>query len=357
MLAMVAGRGLASRGEGCDLGVTSIPVDASLRLLSPPLKGGPVGGSEAVRGGSVPAATTKYSQLAQTATGLFSSRSLHQVSYSLMLSAVISTVAAVVFTYVAVRLSKRLSLSSRMAAWAFVVWWIGVAGFLFLWNGLAVYLVVAPLDAFHALVVLRYLSYLLLCGACAALMAHLCYLFTGNRTWLVAWSVYYAGVFLGLVYLIATSDPVGVDVRRWRVGLEYVAPLGRAYQLLLMLLILPTTVGALAYFTLRFKTDDRYMRLRITLVSWSIAVWGLSSLLARIAEHDWWQVLTRSGIGLIAAGLILFAYEAPESVRRRLDGGLGQHPPGTKQTVVNRQKDERRRQRNEALLHRMNDLV
>lgn len=241
------------------------------------------------------------------------------VTATLLVGAVMSTVAAAAFLYVGARFAwERAEEPSKTGRYAFVTWWLGVALFVFLWHAVAVYLVLMDVRVLAVFVVLRYLSFFVFTVAVAGLMMYLAYLFSGRSGWVVPVSLFFAAVFVTLLYVVTTSHPVGLEVARWRIDLVYDTPLGGLYYALLALLILPPVVGALFYFSLRFKTQDQYMAFRITLVSWAIVVWGLSSLLARFSEQDWWQVLTRSGIGLVAALMILFAYETPATVRNRL---------------------------------------
>lgn len=240
------------------------------------------------------------------------------MSATLIASTVLRLVAAAVFVYIGYRMAQRVGRErSGGPGWSFVVWWGGVAGFI-LTGAIASLASIAGVTALGVFITWRVLSFLALCVGIIGLLYYLFYLYTGRRGSLVPVAVFYTAVFVALMVQVFTSGPFGVDVQRWRVDLVYESPLGGTYYLLLALLILPTTVGAMAYFALFFRTQDRLMRLRIALVSWSIAIWGLSSLLARIAENDLWQMFTRAGIGLLAALVILFAYEPPARVRERL---------------------------------------
>ncbi len=237
---------------------------------------------------------------------------------TLVASSLVSFVAAVVFVYIGYRMSKRVEQGHAEAAGrSFVLWWGGVAGFIFA-GALAGILAAVGVTTLGVFIAWRVLSFFALCAGIAGLVYYLLYLFTGKRGFMVPVAVFYALIFLALMVQVVVNVPVGLDVQRWRVDLTYEVPFGGPYFILLSLLILPTTVGAVAYFLLFFKTQDRLMRMRIALVSWSIAIWGLSSLLARIAENDWWQMFTRAGIGLLASLVILFAYEPPAGLRERL---------------------------------------
>lgn len=237
---------------------------------------------------------------------------------TLVASSLARFIAAAVFVYIGYRMAQRVK-SGRFegAGRAFVLWWAGVAGFVFL-GAFASILAATGVTALGVFVAWRVFSYLALCAGAGGLVYYLLYLYTGRRGFMVPVAVFYTLIFLALLVQVIASVPLALEGQRWRVDLVYETPFGAPYYLLLALLILPTTVGALAYFLLFFKTEDRLRRWRIALVSWSIAVWGLSSLLARIAENDWWQMFTRAGLGLFAALVILIAYEPPAGLRKRL---------------------------------------
>ncbi len=282
---------------------------------------------------------------------------------TLLASAIVTTAATSLFVYIGCRLTKRrLDEPSRLAATAFVVWWFGVAGFLFLWNALPLFLALAGVEDLALVVVLRLVSHLSLSLAIACLVFYLLYLFTGQRGLVYPVMVFYALVFMGLAYIVVFNDPVGVDVARWRLDLRYQMPLGMPFFVLIGLLILPTSAGALGYLSLIGKTSDKRMRLRITLVSISILVWGLSSLFARYFAGEFLQIFTRSGIGLVAATVIFLAYETPAWLRKRW--GLPDEPEPSEIVLARRRLEEReqkrekeRRQREKGLEWRMRELV
>lgn len=282
---------------------------------------------------------------------------------TLLVSAIVTTAATSLFLYIGGRLStRRMDEHSRLAATAFVVWWFGVAGFIFLWNAVPLFLALGGVEDLALVVVLRMVSHLSLALAIGCLVFYLLYLFTGQRGLVYPVMVFYALVFVALAYIVVFSDPVGVDVMQWRVDLRYQKPLGTFFFVLIGLLILPTAAGALGYFSLISKTSDKRMRMRITLVSMSILVWGLSSLLARYFAGEFWQIFTRSGIGLIAGTVIFLAYETPRWIQKRWGLPEEPEPPeivlARRRLEVHEQRRERyRRRREKGLEWRMRELV
>ncbi|MEA3203187.1 MAG: hypothetical protein QOI63_862, partial [Thermoplasmata archaeon] len=143
--------------------------------------------------------------------------------------------------------------------------------------------------------------------------------------WFYPLGAFYGLFLLLLVYLIVRSEPVGVTTQRWQVMIKFAHEniLGPAGGLVFLLLFVgPQVVGALAYFTLFFRTDDPWARYRIGMVSLSLTVWFGSSVVAGLlgfGQDERWMLLSRL-ISLVAALVILMAYRPPAWVRRRLDG-------------------------------------
>ena len=120
---------------------------------------------------------------------------------------------------------------------------------------------------------------------------------------------------------VTVSTPNGVEVGRWTTSLKFLFPLtGPVIVLILLLLVLPQIIGALAYLTLFFRVEERTQKYRILLVSLSLLIWFGMALVAAaigIGEEDWWQVASRA-LGLGAALVILMAYRPPGFIQRRL---------------------------------------
>lgn len=244
------------------------------------------------------------------------------IQNTLLTSAIFSLVSAVVYGIVGLQLSKRVvqDSASNFAWKLFTLWWFGLAvstltGFIFSLLG-AIGRTILPVY-----VALSYVNLLISCIALWGLLYYLIYLFTGNTRILVPLSAFYLFYFVLLVYYLTVSTPNGVEVGRWTTSLKFLFPLtGPVIVLILLLLVLPQIFGALAYFTLFFRVEERTQKYRILLVSLSLVTWFGLALLAQaigFAEEDWWQVASRA-IGLAAAFVILMAYRPPGLIQRRL---------------------------------------
>jgi hypothetical protein len=238
---------------------------------------------------------------------------------SLTVAALLETAAALLFAYVGLYLwRRRTSGDARWAGTMFAMWWFGLAGNTFIG---AIQRVAGAAGitnlAFH--VTLNHVSLLVLCIALAGLLYYLTYLFTGWKRALIPISGFYVLYYFAIIYYVTASEPAGVNVQPWNVTIEYAALItGPFFTALLLLLVLPQIIGALAYFTIYFRVNDPTQRYRIVIVSWSIIIWFASALVGSVAGfsgHDWWQLFTRI-LGLAAALAIFLAYEPPKWVRR-----------------------------------------
>lgn len=234
--------------------------------------------------------------------------------------AAFALVAALMFSIVGRAVAqRRVSEEARTASTLFAVWWYGLAGVTALG---AVNSIVAALGvrnlAFYVSGTM--ISLLALCVILFALLYYLLFLFTGRRGLLGPLALGYTLYFAFLVWYVIQREPQGILVHRWNVEIDYANEVTNPVtQLLVALLILPVLAGALAYFTLYFRTRDREQRYRIAMVSWSIIVWfGSAGAVAEshLAQVDWWQVASRV-IGVLAATATLMAYRPPAWIKAK----------------------------------------
>jgi hypothetical protein len=240
---------------------------------------------------------------------------------TLLFGALLSILSAVIYSYVGRVLSRRHSASpdSNLAWRLFVLWWYALAGTTL--SGAALNLLggfgVTNLPLFVTVTMMNLMA---ICVALFGLLYYLLYLFSGSRRWFTPLVVFYVIYYALLVYFVEASEPARVAVEPWRVRLVYQQQLGNPFFVIILLLLLfPQIIGGLVYFTLYFRVKTATQKYRILLVSWSIVIWFLSSFLASISglsQSDAWQVLSRF-IALAASLTIMFAYQPPESIKRR----------------------------------------
>lgn len=241
---------------------------------------------------------------------------------TLLASSGFALVTALVYAYVGrIVARRRVATEAQLAVTMFAAWWYGLAG-LSVVTALFTAAAALGLTNLEIHVALLYLALLALGLMLWALGYYLLYLFVGASRTLWPLGAFYVAYFLLLVYLVESANPIGVTVGDWGTTFEYEHESfgGPVVRALLLLLLLPQIVGAVAYFTLLFKTDDPLQRYRIGLVAGTIIVWFGASILASllgINDTEAWQIVSRLN-GLAAALLILAAYRPPAWVRGRL---------------------------------------
>jgi hypothetical protein len=232
-----------------------------------------------------------------------------------------SIASAAIYGYVARRLSQRtISNPDARFAWrSFDLWWYCLAATTLV-RGILHLLGAFNIVSLPLFVALTHVNILLICIALWGLLYYLVYLFTGSQRFLIPLTIFYILYYVLLVYYITASDPARVEITRWRTQLVYAHPVtGSLFTVVLVLLVFPQILAALAYFALFFRVREATQRYRILLVSWCIILWFGSAFVASVtglSQEDWWQIVSRL-IGLGAALGILFAYFPPGIIRRR----------------------------------------
>jgi hypothetical protein len=250
------------------------------------------------------------------------------VIQTLLVSAAFSLIASVIYAYVGYRLTRRsLPEGTRLAAYAFVAFWYGIAvSTLTGPTGLQALLAAFGQVSLPAVLLMTQVGLVAISVGLWGLLYYLVYLYTG---WHGVWkglAAFYIAFYAFLQYFIVDAGPVGLHTDRWSVVVDYRKDLSgpdawmQPYVLALIIgLLVPQIVAALAYLTLAFRVHDPTQRYRVLLVSISILVWFATpffALGADVAKQDTYQVVSRL-IGLAAAITIYMAYQPPRWIRRR----------------------------------------
>lgn len=228
-------------------------------------------------------------------------------------------VSAALFGFVAWRLSARLvEPELRYASGMFSVWWYGVAVFLGTGG------VVSILDGMGntdlaARTALSVLGMVSVCAAVWGLVNYVTYLYWGNRLAFVPGLVFYAMIFVVMVYALA-SDPA--EIGAWHRSVVTLAILtGPVLSAAIIAFLLPAIAALVAYGGLYRKVETRAQRYRILLATGSLASWFGVAIVARaagFAAAPAWIAAARV-IALCAAIGVLIAYAPPAWIQRRLD--------------------------------------
>jgi hypothetical protein len=203
---------------------------------------------------------------------------------------------------------------------------VGAKGFATYWHASAAYHVLTSsmwmlgalgVTPFAAFLVLRHLLLVVAAVCLASLAFSLLYLFTGSRRWLWPTILFYAAVCVTAMAVVQASAPTGVVVGDWKVELSYEQPLSGAAKGIAVLLLLPQILGSLAYGTLYWHLKDPQQRWRVAILAPAIFGWYLGTLAAELARSPFWSFVTRPGIGIVVAALVVLAYAPPAWVRAR----------------------------------------
>lgn len=239
---------------------------------------------------------------------------------TLLLAGAVAIVVALSYGYVGLVMRGRpaRTVDGRKALDAFAVWWLGLA--VTILPGALLY--VAAAFGFTDLALqltYAHLQRLALVVALVGLMRYLGFVVWG-RDLLRPATAFYALVFVFSVFTLHLSQPVDVLVTPWRTDLVRAATNPGWVRLVsFLVIVVPPVVGALAYFRVFFRVEDRSLRYRVALVSWTLVVWWVVGVVAgqRVAlGFDEFQLLNRV-VGLFAALVIVAAYRPPLWVRRR----------------------------------------
>lgn len=261
-----------------------------------------------------PSDTSKHSDIATSGT---------VTQATLVTSGAISVAVGAIYILVGRAAShKDLAPAPRRAMHLYQTWWYCI-------GGVTLVLGVNTVLASAGIVLLAYhvaFYYALLAAMITGLFGlsyYLAYLRLGEPRWLIPLGAFHAAFALLFFYSVAAARPVAVHVGEWQTHLTYSggAKLGGALAPLLVLVIVPSLLGATGYFLTFFKTRNVVARYRIAAVSLALAGWFGSTLLASVTgliEETWWPIATRL-IGLLAAIAILAAYRPPTFVRAKLE--------------------------------------
>lgn len=226
-----------------------------------------------------------------------------------------------VYLYVGYRLAKRrVEGPNKLAASLFATWWLVLGGLQIVALGQRIAASLGVLDvAFH--VTITEITFLALCVALWALLYYLVFVLTGARRAMLPITVFYAGFYIWILYLIVSLQPTGATLSETgSVTLAYASePAPWVVGVLLALLLGPVLVAAVGYFRLFFRVEGTTQRYRIGLIAVTLLGWFGSSAIASaagVSRNAYWAPVS-SLLGLAAAVAIYFAYQPPAPLRRR----------------------------------------
>lgn len=226
---------------------------------------------------------------------------------------------ALLFAYVGAANFRRdpRDAPARWAVRQFGLWWLGLAG-LTLQVAASTLLVAFGATDVRLHVALMAAGYVPLCVGLWGLLSYLVYIYAGTHRWQPLLATYHAALCAGLLLLLARTRPAGVAAHGWGIRTEYAHPLTGAPLLAVVLAILgPVILGAVAYGGLYRKAKGPAQRRRILTVSAALVLWfGLSAAAgAQVFQVDWWPLAARA-LALGGAMLLLRAFAPPRAAAR-----------------------------------------
>lgn len=235
--------------------------------------------------------------------------------WTLALSGIVSLAAATCFGLTAAWFARGRPAGLERAAW------IAARSFAWWWGGLGVYTAMqgvmdllgaegyTPLPLF---VFARLASLPVFCFALYGLVDHAIYLRTGTPKHRVFVAAYFSAFALGIVALILRAMPVGVVVMRWRTDVQYpVSASSPAVGIALALIALPSLFAVGSQLLLARRIQDPARRRRVVVVFGALATYLVAMALSRYSENDAWQLAMRPLLGLVTAGVVVWAYKPP----------------------------------------------
>lgn len=208
---------------------------------------------------------------------------------------------------------RRVSGEAQWALYGFTVWWaaLAVSSGLTVAGKLVQHFIGWSIPAYMGYVAV---AIVIIMYALAGLQYYLLYLVTGKWG---AWKPvvgYYLLMIGYTMYFIFAGDPssIGMDHSTGSIDVEYANPIEDTPQAMIfsLALLLPVTIGALAYASFFFKVEDRSQKFRVAMVSIGFIVWFGVALAGSVGGTDstslWWTLLSR----VVALVAIWMNYQA-----------------------------------------------
>lgn len=235
-------------------------------------------------------------------------------SWTLAAGSVLTFLAGVLYVAIGMRFARRAAEQGSMPMRTFSLFWFAI-GYYGLTDGawsLAVPLLDPPLAVGVTILVTKVLVG---CVGFFGLVHGLAYVYTGRPGVMRPLAVFYALVYLLVLYSYVAADPIGQEAQRWRSGLVYADPGGLLDTLAVLALFLPPLFASLAYAGLYRRASTRAQRIRIATVSASLAVFFGSLILGWLGGGWQWWPLVEKLLAIATAAAVVLALRATPDER------------------------------------------
>lgn len=200
----------------------------------------------------------------------------------------------------------------------FALWWIAF-GIDTALNTLPKLLWYAGITGAPLYVVITYAAVVAICVMFWGLVSYLAYLFSGSPRAFRYVTAFYALTLVFALSFIASLRPVGASAEG---GIQYAnEPSPLAALVWSLSLLLPPTIGSLAYGSLVVRVKHPFRRYRVALVSTSMFVWFGTAIFVNAPGASDAARAAGLAIGALALAGLMLAYFPPAALRRRLDVG------------------------------------
>ena len=240
----------------------------------------------------------------------------------LLIAALLNVLVAAVYAAVGGVVSKRqVSDQARLAKRAFSAWWWVLAA-VSVGGALANIASVYGVWTLASLVVYTQVLLALILGALAALLYYFVFLRTGWRGVWKPIAAFYALYYIAILYYLAVADPVGITRNPAGDTLEFGNDLTEhpVTTLLGLLLLMPSLIGAIGYFSLFGRIPDRSGRFRVAVIAGAFIFWFGTSIMAGfvfdVTEHPWWRHAS-TGVAVVASYAVYLGFRPTRWMRRR----------------------------------------
>lgn len=162
-----------------------------------------------------------------------------------------------------------------------------------------------------------YVQRLLLAASLFCLLGYLTYLLVG-RLPLAAIGAFYVAYYGWLVFTVASRSPQAISFGTWRTDLVYALDAPSAFTAITAVgLLVPPLVASVALIATSRKSQDPSRRYRGVLVGGALIAWWVVAFAAGAQlDAEPLQTINRF-LGLVAAFVILAAYNPPAWARKR----------------------------------------
>lgn len=239
---------------------------------------------------------------------------------TLSVDGIVTISSALLYAFVGVLMLRRPAkdADARLALALFAVWWFGLGAFAAL-DGTRSLLAAAGILDLGPHLAIAIGTTIALVAALWGLVYYLLYVYLGRRWVLVPVTLFHIALVVGVLYLVVSLGPSGVEVSDWAASIAYAEEAGGALTTGVTVAILgPALLAAFGYGSLYFQTEDRTARYRVAMVAGAFLLWfGASALATPMGISSWyWWPLVAHMIGIVATLMVIAAYLPPRALAR-----------------------------------------